>query len=364
MSLSVDKLNRLLRNSGILPKKYFTIEGACVYIETLVLETADVLLVYIPSKYEIVAPNTGNIFELTQIDVNSDGTIAGDYGGAEDENRTQEYYEQVDMGINSLNGKNNTVEKELQSYYDRPVTLKDVNQKDMSNIRDTFRQLRRLKLCVETLKYKLCVSFKNYLCCIRRDNLFDGFAIQGPRSANTNRLLVSIDLESLYSKLKNISMDVRLVREGVYKVLDQNHRRHVTNFQKILERRASLVQSSKLSSARKLKYASYLSRLDKMLNTLDEAERKESDSIIAVNQKYITESSVKGLHQDIAKSHELSKHSKKITEINTVRQDVIAKSLEVKAVLEDLSLRMDRVCFDNIVMLDAMLRNFVSMSDF
>jgi hypothetical protein len=128
MSLSISKLEKLLSRSGIIPKKYFTMDGACVYIETLILQTADVLLLYIPSKYEIRIANAPNSFELTSVEVNEDGTIAGDYGGNGDDLEVGQRYESVDLDVSTLKANGENIEDQLKRHYDQPFALKDVSQ--------------------------------------------------------------------------------------------------------------------------------------------------------------------------------------------------------------------------------------------
>ena len=360
MSLSLNKLEKMLSKSGIMSTKYFTMGGMCVYIETLILETADVLLIYIPSKYEIPAPRSGNVFKISTVEVNEDGTIPGDYGMV-DNIEIENQYEQVDLGIDKNGAK---VEEQLENNYNQPLSLKDLSGKDMSQLREVFRQLKRLKLCVQTLKYKLCITFNNYLSCIRRDDTFEGFVINGPPSSSELKLRVSIDLESLYAKRGSIAIDVKTIREGIYRVLDKNQVRHTNNLQKILDHKMDFMISSTISREKKLKYTTYLARLDNMLQNLVSAESKEKDSIELIHQRYGSETSVKGLHNDITKSHLIAKHQEKITSINVTRQDVIRNTLKVKGELENLSLRLDKICFDNVVMLDAILRNFIDMAEF
>ena len=80
MTLSLKKLENLLGSKGLLPKRYFTIGGMCVYLEVLVLDSADIFFLYIPSKYDIKAPYDSSSFMISAIDVDENGTIAGDYG--------------------------------------------------------------------------------------------------------------------------------------------------------------------------------------------------------------------------------------------------------------------------------------------
>uniref|UniRef100_A0A6C0LUH7 Uncharacterized protein n=1 Tax=viral metagenome TaxID=1070528 RepID=A0A6C0LUH7_9ZZZZ len=359
MSLSINKLEKMLRNMGILPKKYFTIASMCVYIECLILETADVILVYIPSKYEIHSPSSGSIFKLSPLEVNNDGTIPGEYGEYDD--YEENIYEQVNLEIDN-NGEK--IENQLETGYNQQLSLKDLGGKDLRQLREIFRQLKRLGLCVQSIKYKLCITFKNYLSCIRRDDSFEGFVINGPQSNSQRKIRISIDLESLYTKRTSLASDVKTVRNGIYKVLNKNQIRHTDNIKKILDCKTSFITSSTKLSVKKEKYTKYLSRLNKMLHLLQLSETKEKRNIETVNQSYVSNTGVKGLQMDIEKSHRVSKHNDKIRDINITRQDVIRYTLEIKGELEDLSLHIDKICFDNIVMLDAIARNFNDMSEF
>jgi hypothetical protein len=364
MALSLRKLENLLGNKGLLLKRYFTIGGMCVYIEVLVIENADIFFLYIPSKYDIKAPDGPSTFKLVPIEVNEDGTIAGDYAGELDNAELEKRYEEVDVDLNPDVRSRENLEDQLEGNYNYPLSLKDVSKKDMKQLREVFRQLKRLRLCVQSLKYKLCITFNNYLCCIRRDDTFEGFTIGGPSGGEERKLFVSIDLEALYTKVSTLSADVKTVREGVYRVLDKNQVKHTRDLQKILEHKADFVSSSELISKRKAKYNIYLKELEKLLEKLRKTEQRTIEEIMRVKERYGSEASIKGLHTDIERSHIVAKYEQRITSINIVKQDVVGNILIVKGRLEDLALKVDKVCFDNIVMLDAILRNFVDMTEF
>jgi hypothetical protein len=364
MVLSLQKLEKLLESKGLLPKRYFTISGLCVYVEILIVDNADIFYLYIPSKYEIKAPDDASSFNINSIDINQDGTIAGDYGGELDNVELEKRYEEVDIDINPNIRNRKNLESILENNYNHPLSLKDVSKKDMKQLKEIFRQLKRLRLCVQSLKYKMCILFKKYICCIRRDNTFECFTITGYSGNIERKLFISIDLESFYNKLDTVSIDVKTVREGVYRVLDKNQIKHTKNLQKILEHKADFVNSSQFIIKKKQKYTAYLKELEQMLHKLKNAEIDVLRKISNVNEQYNSEVSIKGLHTDIEKSHLISKHEETLTQINLVKQEVVRNILLVKQKLEDLSLKVDKVCFDNIVMLDSILRNFLDMTEF
>jgi len=364
MTLSLQKLEKLLGRKGLLPKRYFTIGGMCVYIEVLVIENADIFFLYIPSKYDIKAPKSSSSFKISVIDVNEDGTIAGDYAGELDNAELEKRYEEVDIEINPGTQTNENIEGRLVDNYNHPLSLQDVSKQDMKQLREVFRQLKRLRLCVQSLKYKLCIIFNHYLCCIRRDDTFEGFTIKNFFGKDERKLYVSINLEALYSKLSTVSLDVKTIREGVYRVLDKNQLKHTRNIQKILEHKTDFVSSSKFIRERKKKYTTYLKKLETMLEKLRESEINIIERIGQIHERYNSDASLKGLHTDIEKTHLVAKNEAKLGKINSVKQDVVRNILMIKSKLENLSLKVDKVCFDNIVMLNAILQNFVDMTEF
>ena len=365
MVLSLQKLGTVLEGKGLIPKKYFTIGGMCVYLEVLAVETADIFFLYIPSKYDIVAPEDGkNVFKISSIDVNEDGTIAGDYAGELDNIELEKRYEEVDIDIDPTARTRENLEGQLEDNYNHPLSLKDVSKDDMKQLREIFRQLKRLRLCVQSLKYKLCITFKNYLCCIRRDDTFEGFTTVGLSGSDDRKFFVSIDLESMYHKLNTLAIDVKTVRQGVYRVLDKNHVKHTRNLKKILEHKQDFVTSSDFITKRKGELTMYLGDLERMLAELTKAERETIDRVGQINVRYSSDASLKGLHTDIEKSHMLAKYETRLSDIGGVRDEVTRNIFLVKGKLEDLSLKVDKVCFDNIVMLDAILKNFLDMTEF
>ena len=81
-----------------------------------------------------------------------------------------------------------------------------------------------------------------------------------------------------------------------------------------------------------------------------------------IEDKYSGEASLKSMHSDIEKTHQISKYENELSRINGVKQELIRNILIVKTKHENLSLRVDNIMFDNIIMIDAILKNFVKLS--
>lgn len=363
MPLSINKLEKLLSRKGLLLKKFFVMHGLVVYLEVLSITNADSFMLYIPSKYEISIESGGNIYKTTYINISEDGHIPDEYAGELDNFDLEKQYEEIDINLSTDNIGDRDISRHLEENYNHPISLKDINKNDTSQLREVFRQLRRLKFCIKNLKYKLCIMFKNYLCCIRRDDTFEGFFIHHLRGPPELKLMVSLDLETLYEKFDSVSVDIKTVREGVYRVLDKNQSKHIRNLQKMLEQKNDLTTFSDVILKKKIQYIEYLASLEQLLSDLGNSEKKNVEKLLEIEERYSAESSLKGLQSDIEKVHQVAKYEAELSKINVVKQELITNILIVKAKHEDLSLKVDKICFDNTVMIDAIIKNFVVLSE-
>lgn len=361
MPLSLNKLNKLLTSKGMIPRKYFVIQNACVYIEILIVSTAETLLLYIPSKYNIYSNNSDNVYQLSYLDITEDGNIPSDYAGNLDNFELGKQYDQID--INNIISSGINVEKKLEENYNHPLDLKDMTNEQINKLREIFRQLRRLKLCVQNIKYKVAILYKNYLCCVRRDNTYEGFTVKHLNGTSNMRLIVTLDLESLYDKIDTIELDVQTIKEGIYGVLNKNQSKHTSNLQKILEYKENLVKFSDIIMMKKIKYHEQLKKLENMLTSVIKKEKTIITNIMEIEEQYSSNPTLKGLHNDIEKSGKISGLESELSKLTVLKQEIIKNIMHVKDNLEDVSLCVDKIYFDNTVMLDAIMKNFILLSE-
>ena len=64
------------------------------------------------------------------------------------------------------------------------------------------------------------------------------------------------------------------------------------------------------------------------------------------------------IYEDIEKTNLLSKKEDEKNKLQLTKQEILSNILKLKLDLESLSLKFDQICFDNIVMLDTIIKNF------
>lgn len=364
MPLSFNKLEKLLSKKGMIPKKYFVIKGVIVYMEVLSISNADSFMLYIPSKYQIDIGNGNDVYKIRYIDVTEDGHIPADYAGEPDDFDLNKDYDGDDIDL-SPGITHKDIAGYLEEKYKHPVSLKDnkdIGRNNSVQLREVFRQLRRLKFCTQSIKYKIVITTGSYLCCIRRDDTYECFFVENFEETKERRLMISIDLETLYEKINSVSIDIKTVRDGIYRVLDKNQVKHVNNIEKMLENKNKIMLFSDTVIRKKNKYSMALERLEVLLDDLINAEKKIIEKLTDVENRFFGQASLKGMHVDIEKSNQLSKYENELSRINVIKQELIRNILSVKTKHDNLGLRVDNIVFDNIIMIDAILKNFLKLS--
>lgn len=358
MPLSTSKLEKLLSLKGFVPTRYFVMHSVIVYMEIVSITDADTFLLYIPSKYKFAAQKGSNVFKVKYVDIDErDENTADDYAGEPDEYSVENTYREIDVNM-SPTVKGHNIAPHLEENYKRSITLKDISSEDSKELKDIFRQLKRLRFCVQNVKYKISILYKHYLCAIKRDDSIECFAIKKFRGKNYKKLFVTADLELLYEKMDSLLLNMGTIRKGLYHILDKNHYTHSRTLQRLLEEKSNILEFSDNAHAKKMEYEKFLKEANDMLVSINKSEKNILEQIYELNEKY---SNTKGLHGDIEKSHANAKLDTELTEIQKIKEDVVKTIFELKIKREDTMLTVDKIMFDNSVMLDAVLRNFVDL---
>jgi hypothetical protein len=166
--------------------------------------------------------------------------------------------------------------------------------------------------------------------------------------------MIIIDLETFYDSNENLLNDVQIVRESIYKLLEKNQGTQARMISKILENKKDVIVMPQELQRKKVRYNKMTRELFVMLNTMTDAENKIIEELEALNTKY-QEST---LENDINKAHERDKLEKELDKINTIKSDIGKNILVLREKRENKILSIDKLSFDNAVMLDVILKNF------
>lgn len=337
ISLSLNKFRNVLISTEFIVKNIFSEHEECVYIELFNVKTCDSILVYIPSKYKIPTKSEENVYEISHMNISENGNIIDDY--TTDVGDMDDIYS--DINIPSTPSKHDSSEKfakRMEENYDRPLSL--INTTERKYIREIYRQLRRLALCVRDIKYKIAVCFKEYICCVDRNNEPRSYIVKRLKSTSERRFIVSIDLETLFEKLNTLPRDVTLIRREIQKILDKNQQRHMEYLRKTFEEKNILENSTIRILKKKAEYASRLNNLRRLLIRAQNSEEQLSRELSKHSETSLN------LMKQSQNTSEFSKIKTKIQSLEKVKHDIITNLTDAKVKYDDISLKVDNIYFN------------------
>ena len=363
MPLSLKKLEDLLASKGFVCKAYFKLDDFCIYIEVFSVQDATSFMLYISSRYELKVDNRENIYELKYMEMTKEEeNVTSSYANEPDDVDIEEFYNNIDINLHNYNQQNTNLEKMLLEDYNKQLSIKDVNKEDKQNLKDIFRQMNRFMYCVQNIKYKLSIFYKNYLCSITKDDELDCFLILNyPRNDN-RKLYIYIDLKTLYIKMETFPNDVRTVKDGIYRLLNQNQIKHTKVINDMLEQKITILQYSEMVQKKKENIQTYITQFETLLNNLNINEKSIFEKLEKVKSQF-SDYGIKGLHDDIEKSHLTAHYESELEKINNVKQDIISNIVNLRTQQENITLKMDKILFDNSIMINEISKNFIKLSE-
>jgi len=337
MSLNITKLDKFFIEQNLIPLKYFTLDRKCLYIELFCTNYAVTFLLYIPTRFQFDLENKENIFKLKYIDV---------------ENKEDNLQEQQDIYENNILLNSKHVEENLENNYKSDIIINDTFYKNLISI---HKQLKRLSYSVQNIKYKIGIFYKNYICVTRRDNSLNFFSIKHYSKKNKQKIIIIIDLETFFDDIENISSNIQIVTDSIYKILQKNQNSQINLFGEVVENNKYSINDTISKLYNKINEYNILLKdlniiFEKMIlkesNFLDEYENLEKN--------------INNIDKSLKKSH----LEKELNSITINKNNIVKNISQLKEKKENLLLNIDKITFDNILMLDRIVKNFKSIKDF
>lgn len=355
MPLSVQKLQTLLETKGQVPVKFFTVDNYCMFIELINSISGTRFLMYIPSKYEFKMSQGKGVYRLKYIPIDKNSSIVEEYS-----NSSELETDYSNTMINLSPDKNDELENHLENNYKHMMSLKDISEDDLRYIKSIYRQLRRLRQCVLNIKYKVGIIYKNYLCVIRRDDSIDCFYIKHFTRKDSKKLLIITDLETFYDKGDKLIEDIIHVQDGVHRVMYRNQFLHSGIMGKMMENKSSIETISAKTNEKRVKYDAMLSKLNQLLEAMNNVEIKALSEL----QDLDVGSRTSSLSSDIDIAHRKAQLHTKLEEIGKVKEKIFKNMNDLREKRENTALSVDEIMFDNVVMFDSMVKNFAKLKQF
>lgn len=325
MTITIDKLDKLCIEKGFQIKNYYIMYDKLVFLELLKVDCAEYFMIYIPSKYSIDVTKKGNVYEVEYFDLPDETT-----------NNIDDIYEEVDLDVDIDN---------LSSQYMADINLHTTE----TSLHEIKRQISRLSLCVKSINYNLCIIYEDKIFHSRENYIYK---VKNFSDTNTKRKLVlCLDLKSFLNKINVLHKEIPMIKKGIYKILNKNYYKQSALFNELLENKKFLQKEIPVEIQNNHKHIEKLSQLYNNIKDTEAKKKQDMDSIIKLY------SNKQGFHNDIEKTRKISNIQSQLDKISNTKEKIISSLLEIKEYTEDYHLTLDKICFDNIMMINNISNN-------
>jgi hypothetical protein len=216
----------------------------------------------------------------------------------------------------------------LKKYDDKIQFSKDI--KKLHNLKENYMQVKRLSYCVKNLNYKIAILYDNNILFLDANNKINCYDIRGGEDLTKKRRLFGvIDLENLL-KNDHIDNDIKDLQVGIRKMLYKNQTGQTKMIKKLIENYSGITIQ--------------LENIDRI--------KKDVDGMIDEYTKLIDKVDAK-----IANIQKTGDTLIELKSLEDYREKMSTKILELNDYISDITLRVDKIFFNNIVLLKSLQQN-------
>jgi hypothetical protein len=334
MSINISKLDKLLIDNGIVPDKHFSFKKHIVFIECVILTSGTRFFLDIPDDFKIHVQGIKH-YPIQPIQISEkDNQVISQFAKP---------FNDLDVLSSYRNNENqleddfveNNVSEQLKETYKYTINIDDVEIDEQNDVRDITRQLDRISFSVLQTNYDICITYKNYFVVLRNSKHHTFYCPSIVGFEVKRNMLISVGLITLYSKIDKLDPELLLIKSSVEKILEMNYDKNIRNINFLVQKTHSIVskfEEMHLESVQLDNLRDKLSKLIKYTN-LTESNIHEKENITGVKDR--TSDSIQVIKNDLLKN---------IIKVDERKSNII--------------LTLDKILFDNIVMMNSIVKNF------
>jgi hypothetical protein len=352
--LSIIKLEKILVNKGIFPERFYTYHNYVIYVECLIIKTGIKFWIDIPENYKFKIEKSNNVFDLKSVTIDEgDDEVVNEFAKKfNDLDVFNAYEEKGDIDIDDDFDQNN-ISSKLSQNYNYSIRISEIDESDEKDVKDIKRQVSRLRYSVMHTKYQVCITYKHYFAILYENEVIV-FAIRNYGEDEFSRyrqLFVTVDLELFYSKLDNISNEVFKIKSSISKILDINYNKNINNINFMMDKSALILNKFQELYSKKIHLIGLESRFEELYKSVNDSEKKIIEKII--------------LLKDQENSHEsIKKYKGNLKALEDSKLEILNNVAKVNEKRDNISLTLDKILFDNIVMFNSIIKNFEILLSF
>lgn len=353
MSLSLDKLKEFLKQNGYFINRYFIKNNFCSFIEIITEKSAHSILLNIPSKYNFQYMNEKEfVFNLKKIK-SKDRNDIEDYAFIS-ETKIQETYNDVNIPHTFLPDDHTVpMSDHLNNTYKHHVILDELESKNYVQVKNIFRQLKRLRYSVHGISHKVAIFHSMFLGYLDQNDAIHIYEIENTTRTSKRKISIVVDFDIFYDKITILEEEINTIVKSIYSILNKNQKTHTRNIHFIMNNKEEIVKQSEDIMKRK---DEYLALIDKYKKLLDELQVHEKTKMFELGQLEYNVS--ESFHSDMKRNYKKKMIETEIQKMQQTKSKLFNSIRELRELNEHITLSIDTILFDNIIMLDQIFNNF------
>lgn len=329
MTLSLEKLNEFISSYQLVVKEYFIYKNYCVFTKVLATETGYTFLLTFSSKYKFPLPSNyvpSSTYELKKL------------GASKRVMQEEDSYPVMSLNQSEdLNFKTSmSITEQLENHYKDSLSIPDISAETRNCLIRQESQLARFQHCFKHLPYKLALHQNNVISTTNSSNNVESFLIPKYPKNSMKVWIISIDIETLYSKGDTITSILPTLESNFLSLLDNNQRFHLAYTQNMGE----FVKKSQELYHTKLQLKQQQKEFQQLISNIDEKEEELQNKLSQNNIR------MKTYNQDVKRSKQTFKLERDLEELRQVRYELVNKSDEVDHQLRYLYILLDDMGFN------------------
>ena len=351
--LSIIKLEKILIDKDIFPERFYTYHGYVVYVECLIIKSGIKFWIDIPENYKFKIDKSPKVFDLKSVSIDEgDDEVVNEFAKRFNElDVFNSYEEKGDIDVDDFD--NNNISSKLVQNYNYSIKINELDESDEKDIRDIKRQVSRLKYSIMHTKYQVCITYKHYFA-ILYDSEVLVFTIRNYMEGDFSgyrQLFVTVDLELFYGKMESISTEVFKIKSSINKILDINYNKNVNNINFMMDKSVVILGKFQELYSKKIHLTKLETKFEDLYKSVNDSEMKIIEKIQLLKGQEFSHDTIK-------------KYKANLKDLETSKLEILNNVARVNEKRDNISLTLDKILFDNIVMFNSIIKNFEILLSF
>jgi hypothetical protein len=231
--------------------------------------------------------------------------------------------------------------------------LENVDTIAENKLKECVRQVKRLSYGLEDLDYSICIVDEKFFVTVdSSDEPIETYFCKSQKTDGKRLFFICISLENFYERKQKVLKEIKEIRQAIFGLLDKNSEYNVQKLYFMFSQLDAMGGVVQQIFDTKTRLANYIQSFQKLLSDIMVSERDISNQLANLLQE-----ETYGKESEVSYIYKKQNLQDKLSRIMEIKQKILKNITTVTNENDNLYLKSDRCDFENIILLDAIVRN-------